>query len=168
MCLTSAKTLVIFLGCAVPEILEDRVTTTISRANLMLNTSITFFVSGGIKDGNLIDVSEASKMYKILSSFHHYGNDWDYEFDVHSVNTAENLLRAKRYLSDQIFDTIYIATSQFHYARVKLFAELIFSTDINISWILAPYQTRDLVYWETVHIKNVHSDVSVAMNKLSL
>lgn len=167
-CLSVAsKTLVIFLGCAVPEILEDRVSTTISHTKHMLNTSITFFVSGGIKNENLIDVSEASKMYRIISSFNHYGNDWNYEFDVYSVNTAENLLRAKQYLSNRTFDTIYIATSQFHYARVKLFAELIFSTNLNISWILAPYQTRDLVYWETVHIKNVHKDVSVALNKLS-
>lgn len=168
ICLTCAsKTLIIFLGCAIPEILEDRMLTTIAHSNMMLNTSITFFVSGGIKDINTIDVSEASKMYTMLTSFQHYGNNWNFELDVYSINTAENLLRAKQYILYQIFDTIYISTSKFHYSRVKLFTEHIFPTSINISWILAPYQTKDLVYWETVHMRNVYKDVSVAMTKLS-
>ena len=163
----ASKTLIIFLGCAIPEILEDRLATTISYANLIQNTSITFFVSGGNKNSNTFDVSEASKMYTILSSFQHYGNDWNFEQDVYSINTAENLIRARHYLSDKVFDVIYIATSHFHYSRVKLFTEYIFPTDINFSWILAPYETRDLVYWETVHIRNVNKDVSIALRKFA-
>lgn len=161
------NTLIIFLGCAIPEILEDRISTTISYANIIQNDNVTMFLSGGVKYQNSFDVSEASKTFILLTDKSHYANIWEYELDVESINTAENLIRAKQYvLKNKKFDTIYISTSRFHYQRAKLFAEHIFQSDFNISWILAPYETLDLIYWETVHIRNVYKDVDTALSKI--
>ena len=164
----ATNTLIIFLGCAIPEILEDRISTTVNYANLIQNDNTTFFLSGGNKDPASLDATEASRLYTKMNSRKHYANQWTYILDEESTNTAENLIRAERFISNNgyNFDTIYVATSRFHYKRTKTFVEHIFPSDINISWILAPYETRDLVYWETVHIRNVHSDVATALKKI--
>lgn len=163
----ASNTLIIFLGCAISEILEDRISTAISYTNIIQNDTITWFLSGGVKYSSSVDVSEASKTFILLSDKSHYANTWQYELDVESINSAENLIRARQYvLKNKKFDTIYIATSRFHYQRAKLFTEHIFQSNINISWILAPYETRDLVYWETVHIRNVYKDVDIALSKI--
>ena len=163
----ASNTLIIFLGCADVTILNDRISTTLAQINqIQADTKILFF-SGGVKNSDSDDVSEASKTYSVFSTNIPYSNNWEFVLDEESTNTAENIIRAYQYVSEKNIDTIYISTSEFHYERAKLFAQLIFPANVDISWILSPYKTYDFVYWERIHIKNVHSDVNNALAKIN-
>ena len=96
------------------------------------------------------------------------GNNWNYIYDTEATNTAENFIMAKNfiksiYLSNKMYDEIYVITSDFHYNRAKKIAEQIL--DVNPKWILGDAELEDSRYWERIHIRNVESDVRKALNK---
>jgi hypothetical protein len=147
----------------------DRVITSINFIENNLNNfnKITWYLSGGIKfDGQL---SEASIMQNELNKLIESRNlsttiSYEYILDELSTNTAENFYRTSNYLntSYEEYDDVYIITSNFHHNRANLMISLI-DPSRNYNWILGNLQQHDSIYWENIHIKNVHNDV----NKLS-
>ena len=61
------------------------------------------------------------------------------------------------------YSDVYVITSNFHHNRAKKIAEKIIDKDIK--WILGDAELDDSRYWETVHIRNVDTDVNKAINK---
>jgi hypothetical protein len=158
--------------------------------DLFLNnktTKITWFLSGGIKKNSVGAKSEASVMKsqinniidlkckkneKNVNNFNHnlYSNlIWDYVLDEKSTNTAENFIWASHFLNttNQVFDSIYVVTSAFHYSRSKKILDLIDSSK-HFKWILGDLEEKDSRYWESIHIKNVPSDVLKAKKQLEI
>ena len=166
--------LLILLGCNISYLLNDRINTAINFIGKYNETSVDWFLSGGIKNPNEDTISEAQKMAKQISKkegiFTHSltGNNWNYIYDTEATNTAENFIMAKNfiksiYLSNKMYDEIYVITSDFHYNRAKKIAEQIL--DVNPKWILGDAELEDSRYWERIHIRNVESDVRNALNK---
>lgn len=158
--------LLILLGCNITDLLMDRVTSAINFIENNQNNcnKITWYLSGGIKfDG---DLSEAYIMQieldKIIRNKNLNENiNYQYILDEKSKNTAENFYRSSNYLntSQKLFDDIYIITSKFHHNRAKLMMKFIDSSR-NYNWILGDMRQHDSDYWENIHIKNIHSDIS--------
>lgn len=186
----------ILLGCNIGKILFDRLETSIKfiQSNIYSNSSIqtnslmqtnssihiTWFLSGGIKNNFEGAISEASVMkYQIdniinLKYINTTKNNlfdrigWDFIMDEKSTNTAENFIRASKFLNTttKSFDSIYVITSYYHYPRANQMLKLI-DPSRNFKWILGDLEEEDSRYWETIHIKNVMNDVYKAKNILS-
>lgn len=157
---------------------------------------ITWFLSGGIKNNfegakseasimksqidNTINLKYNSDDYVDSYNSTDYSNytdssnstdsiEWDYILDEKSTNTAENFIWASQFLNttSELFDSIYVITSDFHYKRASLMLNMIDSSR-TFNWILGDLEDKDSRYWENVHIKNVGSDVLKAKSKLEL
>lgn len=151
---------------------------------------ITWFLSGGVKNNfaNIDIKSEASVMKSQIDNiinlkyntnkntqnsnvinFNHSYFEWNYVLDEKSTNTAENFIWASHFLntSSKSFDLIYVITSNFHYQRANQMLKLI-DPSRNYKWILGELEETDSRYWESLHIKNILSDVNKAKDKLKL
>lgn len=155
--------LLILLGSHIIRLLQDRVTTAVNFVRtLPEDTRIVWFLSGGIKDPQTSNVSEAKQMAERLRK---YDCRWEYIYDVQSTNTAENMRTANLYVnrSEMAYDQIYIITSQFHHERANRFANQLLS--FTPLWILGSAECEDSRYWERVHMRNVDADVRKALDK---
>lgn len=156
---------------------------------------ITVFLSGGIKNNYKKIKSEASVMKSLIDdninlkfinknqtyqthqnhqNLHNDQNNfknikWNFILDEESTNTAENFVRASKYLNSTNikYDDIYVVTSEFHKPRAKLMVELVDSSR-EYKWILGKYSLRDSQYMETIHIKNVYSDIDKALKSIGV
>jgi uncharacterized SAM-binding protein YcdF (DUF218 family) len=168
--------LLILLGCHISYLLNDRIHTAVKFANNFneTNVNIDWFLSGGIKNPHEDTVTEAEKMAREISKFQmsyindingEVSNNWNYIYDVVATNTAENFIMTKNFMDESKHDyaEVYIITSNFHYNRAKKIADKIINKDVK--WILGDAELEDSRYWETIHIKNVDSDVNNALNK---
>ncbi len=186
--------LMIFLGCNINSLLLNRLEASFNFIEQSMNNDIcsipnyfnnlydtsnshiTWFLSGGIKNNFKGAKSEASILksqidnnirlkYKdtILSENE---TNWNFILDEKSTNTAENFIMASKFINttSQVFDNIYVITSAFHFPRASYMLKII-DPSINLKWILGNLEEKDSKYWETIHIKNVESDVIKARNK---
>jgi hypothetical protein len=145
-------------------------------------TQITWFLSGGIKNNFKGAKTEASilksQIDNNISLKSTNDNDtsiqtqfesikWNFVLDEKSTNTAENFIWASQFLNTttQVFDDIYVVTSDFHFQRASRMLKLI-DPSRNFKWILGDLEEKDSRYWETIHIQNVESDVAKARVKL--
>lgn len=146
-------------------------------------TEITWFLSGGIKnqevrgakteasilksqiDNNISLKSTDATDISVQTRFK--GVQWNFVLDEKSTNTAENFIWASQFLNttNQVFDDIYVVTSDFHYQRASRMLKLI-DPSRNFKWILGDLEEKDSRYWESIHIRNVESDVAKARVKL--
>ena len=182
----------ILLGCNIGSLLIDRLETsfvfieqTLSN-NIYIspnhltdfdisnsNHHITWFLSGGIKNNFKGAKTEASILKSQIDnsiSLKYVGDEkinWDFVLDEKSTNTAENFIWASQFLNTttQIFDDIYVVTSDFHFARASRMLKMI-DPSRNFKWILGNMEEKDSRYWESIHIRNVESDVAKAQVKL--
>jgi hypothetical protein len=191
--------LLILLGCNIYSILLNRLETSFNFIEDTINTnnnissntstttftnaifeqnSITWFLSGGIKNNFLGAKSEASIMksqitdiidlkYNLNTQHNQVKFGWNFILDEKSTNTAENFIWASQFLNttEEKFDSVYVITSTFHYKRAQTMLNLI-DPSKTFKWILGDLEENDSRYWESVHIKNVGSDVSKAKSKL--
>jgi hypothetical protein len=135
------------------------------------NTNVNWFLSGGIKNPSEDTITEAEKMAQQISIFENIytdeltGNKWNYVYDIKATNTAENFIMARNFINEinTQYDDIYVITSTFHHNRANKIAEKILN--IEPKWILGDAKLHDSDYWESVHIKNVDSDVNKALAK---
>lgn len=154
--------------------------TTTFTNSIFEQNKFTWFLSGGIKNNFLGAKSEASIMKSQINNIidlrynldkQHNNNKvkfgWNFVLDEKSTNTAENFIWASHFLNttEEKFDSVYIITSDFHYKRAQTMLNLI-DPSKTFKWILADLEEKDSRYWETIHIKNVGSDVSKAKSKL--
>ena len=158
--------LFILLGSHVTELLNGRVKAALDfAANItdQNNTHIDWFLSGGVKYGNA-GVSEAEKMAYLI------GNkscdvEWDFILDKSATNTAENLIAVSEMGGLDKYSGVYVITSEFHFNRAKMITDLLIE-DNRFGWILSDIALADSDYWESVHIKNVRSDVAKAKQRM--
>lgn len=163
--------LLVLLGCNISYLLNDRISTAVQFAGNFNKTSVNWFLSGGIKNPLEDTITEAEKMAAKISEFEKTnifdlaGNNWNYIYDTVATNTAENFIMVKKYLDETTIDysEVFVITSDFHYNRAKKIAEKIIDTEV--SWILSDAELHDSRYWETIHIKNVDTDVKNANEK---
>ncbi len=160
------KLLIFLLGSHVARLLADRVGTAIDYVTTThYNDTVSWYVSGGTtKSGGL--QSEAELMADHISDHNKNGTYiWDYIYDVRATNTAENFIIANSIVNFEDYDTIYVTTSRFHYRRAKLIADTAIPTN-KFQWILGDDELPDSLYWETIHIRNVHADVERAIHNI--
>jgi uncharacterized SAM-binding protein YcdF (DUF218 family) len=167
--------LFILLGSHVTELLNGRVKAALDfAANItdQNNTHIDWFLSGGVKNvgvnggvknGNA-GISEAEKMAYLI------GNkscdvEWEFILDKSATNTAENLIAVSEMGGLEKYSGVYVITSEFHFNRAKMITDLLIE-DNRFGWILSDIALADSDYWESVHIKNVRSDVAKAKQRM--
>ena len=158
--------LFILLGSHVSELLNGRVKTAVDfAANItdQNNTHIDWFLSGGVKYGNA-GVSEAEKMSYLIAN-KSCGFDWSFILDKSATNTAENLIAVSEMGGLDKYSGVYVITSEFHYNRAKMITDLLIENN-EFEWILSDVALSDSDYWESVHIKNVGSDVARAKQRM--
>ena len=166
--------LLILLGCNISYLLNDRIYTALNFVGKYNETTVDWFLSGGIKNPHEDNISEAEKMAQQISKFEgiytHISreNKWHYIYDIEATNTAENFIMVRNFISgiNYNYDEIYVITSEFHHNRAKKIAEQILY--INYKWILGDAKLEDSVYWERIHIRSVDSDVRKALQKYSV
>ena len=141
------------------------------------NHHITWFLSGGIKNNfkgakseasilkSQIDISINLKYIDIVDK----KINWNFVLDEKSTNTAENFIWASQFLNTttQIFDDIYVVTSDYHFVRASRMLKMI-DPSRNFKWILGNIEEKDSRYWESIHIQNVKSDIAKAQIKLQV
>ena len=165
--------LLVLLGCNIPYLLNDRIITAVLFASGFNNTSVNWFLSGGIKNPSEDTVTEAEKMATQISQYEQTymrnlaGNNWNYIYDTVATNTAENFIMVKKYLDETNIDysDIFVVTSDFHHLRARKIAEKIIGKEKEIRWVLSEAELHDSRYWEKIHIKNVDADVNKAIEK---
>ncbi len=158
--------LFILLGSHVTELLNGRVKAAVDfAANItdQNNTHIDWFLSGGVKYGNA-GVSEAEKMAYLIGN-KNVGVEWDFILDKSATNTAENLIAVSEMGGLEKYSDVYVITSEFHFNRAKMITDLLIENN-NFGWILSDIALSDSAYWESVHIKNVRSDVANAKQRM--
>jgi len=158
--------LFILLGSHVTELLNGRVKAALDfAANItdQNNTHIDWFLSGGVKYGNA-GISEAEKMAYLIGN-KSCGVEWDFILDKSATNTAENLIAVSEMGGLEKYSGVYVITSEFHFNRAKMITDLLLE-DNRFGWILSDIALADSYYWESVHIKNVRSDVAKAKQRM--
>lgn len=155
--------LFILLGSHVTELLNGRVKTAVDFAANNNNTHIDWFLSGGVKSGSA-GVSEAEKMAYLIGN-KSYGVEWNFILDETATNTAENLIAVREMGGLEKYSDIYVITSEFHFNRAKMITDLLIENN-EFKWILSDVALHDSAYWESLHIKNVKSDVAKAKQRM--
>lgn len=173
--------LIMILGCNILNILYDRVNTSINfvkQYNLNSNSylfyelnqlKIDWLLTGGIKDSrkNSKEVTEAELMFKVLNK-NNFILDLNTNFiiDYNSTNTVENFIFLNKYLNNQsnIYDTVYVVTSDFHFERANIISLKIIPKN-NFKWILGMEESGDIRFWEKYHINNIDIDIHKAKTK---
>ena len=172
--------LFILLGSHVTELLNGRVKAALDfAANItdQNNTHIDWFLSGGVKyvgvNGGVKNVgakygnagiSEAEKMVYLIGN-ENVGYKWSFILDKSATNTAENLIAVSEMGGLEKYSGVYVITSEFHFNRAKMITDLLIE-DNEFGWILSDIALADSDYWESVHIKNVKSDVAKAKQRM--
>lgn len=159
--------LFILLGSHVTELLNGRVKTAIDFAANINNTHIDWFLSGevngevngGVKYGNA-GVGEAEKMSYLIAN-KSCGVYWSFILD----KSATNLIAVSEMGGLEKYSGIYVITSEFHFNRAKMITDLLIENN-EFVWILSDVALHDSDYWESVHIKNVESDVAKAKQRM--
>ena len=162
--------LFILLGSHVTELLNGRVKAAVDfAANItdQNNTHIDWFLSGGVNGGvkyGNAGISEAEKMAYLIGN-KSCGVEWNYILDKSATNTATNLIAVSEMGGLDKYSGVYVITSEFHFNRAKMITDLLIE-DNRFGWILSDIALADSDYWESVHIKNVRSDVAKAKQRM--
>lgn len=171
--------LMIVLGSANTNFLQDRLDTAINFANnyAFNNTeifspeynSIHWVLTGGIKNPEINTVSEAEIMAGYVAHRETPMTNWEYYLDEVSTNTAENFVMIKNHLNYSVIDysDVYVVTSGFHYERAKKFSDIIIPNN-NFNWILGTIKENNSDYWERIHMKNIQNDIIEIFKKYKL
>ena len=156
--------LIILLGCHIAHILNGRIQVAVDFVNTNhTNSTVDWFLSGGVKDLSLNSISEADQMAQVITPLG--GDNWNVILDTVATNTAENFLIANQTVDLNSYSDVYVVTSEFHHKRAKLMSDMIFK-DRRINWVLSPLTQEDSVYWENIHIKNASADVKKALKRI--
>jgi len=147
------------------ELLNGRIDVAVDFARLA--GDVDWFLSGGIKDGNMMQrkeiVSEAQIMENQITIKNTSNHSWHFIKDTVAKNTAENFVIANRTVDFGSYANVYVVTSAFHYERARQMADMIVENN-RFKWLLSDAELADSRYWERIHLKNVRSDVKRAIS----
>lgn len=158
----SKKTeIVVILGCNDNSIQKERVQSAIKYIKQSKLKKI-IYLTGGIKNNEIYDESEASRMNKI---FKKEKIKSEIIIDDKSKNTAQNLINLKKWIkyypNDEIISYV-IVTSDFHKDRVYSIFKKIFNTD-NVKFVLSKSLCNECWKNEEIHKKNMYADIMEAL-----
>lgn len=165
-CATSSRTLVVLLGSSNNELLFDRINTATDAVSTSSH-EVDWFLSGGFTSDK--QTSEAKKMQTLISNYKLENSTWNFILDEKAQNTSENLVYLESWLNtlDYSYTNMKLVTSKFHENRAKkMISKLSKLNKYNWDWISGTLSFHDSYYWETVHIKNVESDIEKAIKKI--
>ena len=163
---TSSRTLVVLLGSSNNELLFDRINTATDAVSTSTH-EVDWFLSGGFTSDK--QTSEAKKMQTIISNYKLENSTWNFILDEKAQNTSENLVYLESWLNtlDYSYSNMKLVTSKFHENRAKkMISKLSKLNKYNWDWVSGTLSFHDSSYWETVHIKNVESDIEKAIKKI--
>jgi hypothetical protein len=163
---TSSRTLVVLLGSSNNELLFDRINTATDAVSTSSH-EVDWFLSGGFTSDK--QTSEAKKMQTLISNYKLENSTWNFILDEKAQNTSENLVYLESWLNtlDYSYSNMKLVTSKFHENRAKkMISKLSKLNKYNWDWISGTLSFHDSYYWETVHIKNVESDIEKAIKKI--
>ena len=162
----SSKTLVVLLGSSNNELLFDRINTA-TESVLGSPDEVDWFLSGGFTSDK--QISEAKKMETIISRYRLENSTWSYILDEQAQNTSENLVQLELFLDtiDYSYNNMMLVTSGFHEKRAKKMVSMLSKLNkYNWDFVSGTLSFHDSDYWETIHIKNVESDIKKAIAKI--
>jgi uncharacterized SAM-binding protein YcdF (DUF218 family) len=165
--ITSSRTLVVLLGSSNNELLFDRINTA-TNAISSSSHDVDWFLSGGFTSDKT--TSEAKKMQTLISNYKLENSTWNYILDEKAQNTSENLVYLESWLNtlDYSYSNMKLVTSKFHENRAKkMLSKLSKLNKYNWDWISGTLSFHDSYYWESVHIKNVESDIEKAIKNVN-
>jgi hypothetical protein len=121
------------------------------------------YLTGGSKFSKPFMESEAQQMFEYLE-FMGYHNIY---LDTEAKNTAENFMNLFDFINglDYYIDEIVVVTSQFHKTRAEKLFYGFFNKDVAVKWVLAPLSCASCAIDESVHIKNVDTDIEKAQKR---
>lgn len=164
----SKTTVMVVLGCAIQDVQQERVAAALNYADLIEDSEIVWFVTGGVKNAVSQMASEAEQMREKIS-----GSKGKIVLDDKAKNTAENFAYLKKWINEAYDDAeaveIVITTSDFHQERAfKIFKGIFPNNASRLEWNLSksvscPYCWND----EIIHMKNVAIDVKNAVRILA-
>lgn len=183
-------TIMVVLGCAMPDLQQDRIQRALEFAEKKSDEPIIWFLTGGVKDA-LIGATakqstEALAMAKVVgqasakvvgqASDQSLEDDGDYNvniiLDENARNTAENFANLKEYLlmnanfADGQQRSVVITTSEFHQARASKIFEGVFHDildKVDITWNVSGGACPTCWADERIHMRNVEADVLRAL-----
>ena len=162
MLLTVTNIIMIVLGCHIYDIQKSRIQTAIDYSSNLNSYNQTWFLTGGVKYAIASSISEADDM-KTNINF-----DTNIILDTNAKNTAENFLNFKKWYQFADFNEdaqIIITTSSFHKNRAeKIFKGIFHEMAIDPVWNLSNLACPTCWSDELIHIRNVESDVTRALN----
>jgi len=166
-CMSSKHAVLVVLGSSDDRILNERVVAAIQYIETNEKDQIILFISGGVKHALVNESSDRgqSEASKASSSFEF--ENVKIVLDELATNTAENFAYLKRWVnntfSEDELPSIVITTSDFHQDRAgRIFQGII--PEITPSWNLSKSDCSSCWSDETVHIKNVQSDIMKAIH----
>ena len=165
-------TIMVVLGCAMPDLQEDRILRALEFAEKKTDDPMIWFVTGGVKNAlgkNSIE-TEAAAMSKKINADH-------IVLDEKARNTAENFANLKQWITDEYIEKqnattdipeVVITTSAFHQNRAaKIFDGIFqdFDTNIKLTWNVSDGACPTCWSDEIIHMRNVEADVLRALVK---
>jgi uncharacterized SAM-binding protein YcdF (DUF218 family) len=161
-CTSTKHDVVLVLGSSDERILNERIDSVIQYIN-SITSPIIVYISGGIKHPSLHEQTEAYKISSriIEKQFEHV----TIVIDEYAQNTAENFTFFKYWISEYFsyneIPEVIITTSDFHQNRALILFQNIVD-NITPKWNLSKSTCIQCWADETIHIKNVHSDINKA------
>ena len=175
-------TIMVVLGCAMPDLQQDRIQRALEFAEKKSDDPIIWFLTGGVKDAVVGAIAkqstEASAMAQgiaqasVQASVHSLGdqnnNNNNIVLDEKARNTAENFANLKEYLAmnmdlgDGQQTSVVITTSEFHQARASKIFEGVFHDildKVDITWNVSGGACPTCWADERIHMRNVEADV---------
>ena len=166
-------TIMVVLGCAMPELQQDRIQRALEFAEKMSDEPIIWFLTGGVKDALVGAIekqsTEASAMAKTIGT-----NSDNIVLDEKAKNTAENFANLKEYLSTNTVLTnnehvsVVVTTSEFHQERASKIFDGVFHDildKVNVTWNVSGGACPTCWADERIHMRNVEADVMRALVK---
>lgn len=152
------KQIMVVLGCGMEELQNDRIKTAVDYVD-KLDTSVVWFLTGGIKNAIITYDTEASKMEKQIKSKSH-----QIVMDENARNTAENFAYLQKWMKTENIKQpkIMITTSEFHKERAEKIFNGIMDNETEVKWILSNGSCETCWDDEKIHMKNVDKDVENA------
>ena len=167
-------TIMVVLGCAMPDLQQDRIQRALEFAEKKTDDPMIWFVTGGVKNAlgkNSVE-TEASAMSKKINI-----NTDHIVLDEKARNTAENFANLKQWITDEYLEKqhattdipeVVIMTSAFHQNRAaKIFDGIFqdFDTNIKLTWNVSDGACPTCWSDELIHMRNVEADVLRALVK---
>ena len=167
-------TIMVVLGCAMPDLQQDRIQRALEFAEKKTDDPMIWFVTGGVKNAlgkNSVETEAAAMSKKININAAHI------VLDEKARNTAENFANLKQWITDEYLEKqhattdipeVVITTSAFHQNRAaKIFDGIFqdFDTNIKLTWNVSDGACPTCWSDEIIHMRNVEADVLRALVK---